>query len=154
MTAETLLGRGQGREPVRPPPQIPPVLLLKEALACRFLVLPSLLWLKVGWLGADFQGGSWGLRVLFAYGWRFAVLVLTFESWGNRTLGARSEKLLLPQFLLNEHHPWDREMKSLLQAPAGHLLKLQVAKQGSVVLLSPTRARSVQEMGPKADMLC
>lgn len=42
--------------PTHTPPHISPVLLLKEALACRLLVLTSLLWLEVGHLGADSQG--------------------------------------------------------------------------------------------------
>ena len=50
------LSDAQPHPPTHTPPHISPVLLLKEALACRLLVLTSLLWLEVGHLGADSQG--------------------------------------------------------------------------------------------------
>ena len=129
------------------PPHISPVLLLKEALACRLLVLTSLLWLEVGHLGADSQG-PFGISMgylLTARGLPPWCWWLVPGSWDS---GPRSEKRLLPQFLRSEHYPKDRGMASLLQVPSAHPLKLWVSEQGSVVLSTPSHALSARGTGP------
>lgn len=132
--------------PPHTPPHISPVLLLKEALACRLLVLTSLLWLEVGHLGADSQG-PFGISMdylLTARGLPPWCWLLVPGSWDS---GPRSEKLLLPQFLLSEHYPKDRGRASLLQVPSAYPLKLWVSEQGSVVLSTPSHALSAWGTG-------
>lgn len=121
------LRRGN-RKPVRllPHTHISPVLLLEEAFAGRLLVLTSLLWLEVG-QGADSQGpfGISRCCLLTARGlppWCWLLVPGSLDS------GPRSEKLLLPQFLLSEHYPKNRGMASLLQVPAAR--PLWVSEQG------------------------
>lgn len=131
------LRRGN-RKPVRPLPHthMSSVLLLEEALARRLLVLTSLLWLELGHPGADSQG-PFGIsrcclltaRDLLPWCWLLVP--------GSLDSGPRSEKLLLPQFLLSEHYPKDRGMVSLLQVPAAR--PLWISEQGSAVLSTPSR---------------
>lgn len=133
------LPRGN-RKPVRllPHTHISPVLLLEEAPARRLCTYKPPM--ARGWSGCRFSG-AFGISrccLLTARGlppWCWLLVPGSLDS------GPRSEKLLLPQFLLSEHYPKNRGMASLLQVPAARPLWVSEQGQRSSSTLSRASAR-------------